>query len=189
MNSLLYDKNSRYNSVDNTNIVFFTPNQIKDMDIGFDLSMFKDDEMDRLFPFLVDTLKEMVKETTLGDRNGSDVEFPVENSDTKVFVCIEINGKFCKLQTEEWDITNNFRGLPCHLQVKVFQRLLAEQQITLDDLAAEDIDNSVYKKLVVNDISGMQLYQRKLDYLDRTLERQSKDKAMLKRKERVISNL
>ena len=90
---------------------------------------------DDLFPFLVDSLKEMVKETTVGATNGSDIRFPVDDSDCGVYLCININGKFCKLQSEEWDITNNFKGLPPHIQIKLFQRLISEGQITLDDLA------------------------------------------------------
>lgn len=186
---LLYDKNSRYNSIDNTNIVFLTPNQVKDMDIGFDMSMFKPDEYDTLFPFLADTLKEMIKETTLGDKNGSEIQFIVENSDCRVFMCIEINGKLYKLQSEEWDVTNNFHGLPCNTQIKLFQRLIAERKITLDDLAAEDIDTEVYKKLVINDISGVQLCDRKLKEIDNILNIQDKDRQMTKRKERVINSL
>lgn len=186
---IMYDLKSRYNNIDNTNIIFLTPNQVFDLDIGFDKKVFKEDEYDDLFPFLVDTLKEMIKETTIGDINGSEIECPVENTDCKVFICIEINGKLCKLQSEEWDITNNLRGLPCHIQIKVFQRLITEGQITLDDLAAEDIDNNVYKKLVLNDISGVQLCRDKIAQIDKILEEQSKNKEMMKRKERVISNL
>lgn len=186
---LFYDEKSRYNSVDNTKIVFLTPNQIKDMDIGFDISMFKPDEYEVLYPFLVDVLTQMIKETTIGDSNGSEIQLTAENSECKVFICIQINGKLCKLQNEEWDITNNFRGLPCHVQIKLFQRLLMEHQITLDDLAAEDIDTEVYKKLVINDLSGFQIYKKKLKELEEIVEKQSKDKQMIKRKERVINSL
>lgn len=180
---------SRYNTLDNENIVFLTPNQVKEMDIGLDISQFKSDEMNNLFPFLVDTLKEMVKETTIGEKNGNTIELPVENGDCKVFLCAEINGKLCKLQMEEWDIYNNLKGMPVHIQVKVFQRLLSEGQITLEDLAAEDIDNSVYKKLVLNDIQGVQLCQKKIEYIDKTVKEQRKDKDMIKRREKVINNL
>ena len=76
-NSILFDPNSRYNNIDNKNIIFLTPNQVRELDIGFDLSHFKEDEFDDLFPFLVDSLKEMVKETTIGATNGSDIKFSV----------------------------------------------------------------------------------------------------------------
>lgn len=56
-NSILFDPNSRYNNIDNKNIIFLTPNQVRELDIGFDLSHFKEDEFDDLFPFLVDSLK------------------------------------------------------------------------------------------------------------------------------------
>lgn len=189
MSNLLYDENSRYNNIDNTKIVFLTPKQVFDLDIGFDTSMFKPDEYDDLFPFLVDTLENMVRETTLGDVNGSDVSLPVENGDCKVFVCIEINGKLCKLQSEEWDVTNNFRGLPTWAQIKTFQRLLMEKQITLEDLAAEDIDNGVYKKLVVNDLNGAQLCKEKIEKIREIYDEQCKDKSMVRKKERIINNM
>lgn len=186
-NSILFDPLSRYNNVDNTNIIFLTPNQVGELDIGFDMKSFKDDEKDDLFPFLVDSIKEMIRETTIGAQNGSIIEFPTDTC--KVYICIEINGKLCKLQREEWDITNNFRGLPFTSQVKLFQRLLIEHQITLDDLAAADIDDGVYRKLVANDIDGIGAYTEKIHKIDRILEKQNKDKAMIRRKERVIESL
>lgn len=188
-NSILFDPKSRYNNIDNTNIIFLTPNQVRELDIGFDLSYFKQDEFDDLFPFLVDSLKEMVKETTVGATNGSDIKFPVGESTCGVYFCINVNGKMCKLQSEEWDITNNFKGLPTNTQIKLFQRLIAEGQITLDDLATADIDNDVYKRLVANDLDGVHACTRKIQYLDKVLEEQSKNKAMMKRKERVIESL
>lgn len=188
-NSILFDPNSRYNNIDNKNIIFLTPNQVRELDIGFDLSHFKQDEFDDLFPFLVDSLKEMVKETTVGATNGSDIRFSVGDSECGVYLCISINGKLCKLQSEEWDITNNFKGLPPHIQIKLFQRLISEGQITLDDLATADIDNTVYKKLVANDLDGVSACTRKIQQLDKILEEQSKNKAMIRRKERVIESL
>lgn len=189
MNSIFYDINSRYNNIDNTKIVFLTPSQVIELDIGFDDNIFKEDEYDDLFPFLVDTLENMVRETTLGDTNGSEIAMPVENSNSHVFVCIEINGKLCKLQSEEWEITNNLRGLPKWVQIKTFQRLITEKQITLDDLAAEDIDNDVYKKLVVNETIGVQLCQEKIEKIHRIYEEQCKDKALVKKKEHIINNM
>ena len=180
---------SRYKDLDNENIVFFTPKQVEEMDIGLDMSQFSSSEMNTLFPFLADTLKEMVKETTIGEKNGDTIKLPVENGDCVAFICVEINGKLCKLQTEEWDVYNNLKGMPINVQVKVFQRLLSEGQITLDDLAAEDIDNSVYKKLVLNDIRGVQLCQEKIALIDKAVKEQKKDKEMTKRREKVINNL
>lgn len=184
-NSIFFDPKSRYNNVDNNNIVFLTPNQVKDFDIGLDLSTFRSDELDDLFPFVVDTLKEMVKETTLGDMNGSEIEYIVENSDCKAYLCIEVNGKLCKLQSEEC----SGKSIPTSLQIKIFQRLLSEGQITLDDVACEDIDNEVYKKLVVNEISGVQVCKQKLDKIDSIVKEQQKDKSMTNRKSAVLKSL
>lgn len=186
---LLYDPKSRYNDIDNTKIVFLTPKKVDELDIGFNISTFKQDEWEDTFPFLVDTLKNMVRETTIGDINGSEIAIATENSDCKVYICVEINGKLCKLQTEEWDLTNNFRGLPLYVQVKLFQRLLSENQITLEDLAAEDIDNSVYKKLVINDTVGVQLCKEKIEEIDQIYTQQCSDSKMVKMKERIINNM
>lgn len=188
-NSIFFDPKSRYNNIDNKNIIFLTPNQVRELDIGFDISQFKPDEMDDLFPFLVDSIKEMIKETTVGAVNGSEIKFPVGDSDCGVYFCVSINGKLCKLQSEEWDITNNFRGLPPHIQIKLFQRLIAEGQVTLDDLATADIDNTVYKKLVANDLDGVQACTRKIQQIDKIVKEQSKNRAMIRRKERVIKSL
>lgn len=188
-NSLFYDMNSRYNNVDNTKIVFLTPQQIFDLDIGFNTSMFKSEEYQDLFPFLVDTLENMVRETTIGETNGSEIAFSTENGDCKVYICVEINGKLCKLQREEWEITNNLRGLPLWVQVKTFQRLLREKQITLDDLAAEDIDNDVYKKLVVNDLSGAELCEEKIRKIHQIYAEQCNDKVMVRKKEKIVNNM
>lgn len=176
INSLLFDPNSRYNQVDESKIVFITPTQLAKLDIGFPIEEnFKPDEYDSQFPLVLGTLKEMVKETTLGDKNGSEIQFPIENSQCIAFICISINGKLCKLQREEWDVTNNFHGMPIHTQIKVFQRLISEGQITLQDLAAADIDNNVYKKLVVNDLTGVQTCQEKIEYLEKLWKEQSED--------------
>lgn len=174
--SLFFDPNSRYNNIDETKVVFLTPNHLIDLDIGFPIEEnFKPDEYDSQFPLLLDTLKEMVKETTIGDINGSEIQFPIENSQCVAFICISVNGKLCKLQREEWDMTNNFHGIPIHSQVKVFQRLISEGQITLQDLAAADIDNEVYKKLVVNDLTGVQSCRSKIENLEKIWKEQSKN--------------
>lgn len=186
--SLFYDPNSRYNNIDNTKIVFLTPNQLLDLDIGFPIeTTFKPDEYHQKFPILLDTLKEMVKETTLGEINGSEIAFPIKNSNCKAFICISINGKLCKLQTEEWDITNNLRGMPINIQTKAFQRLISERQITLEDLAAEDIDDSVYKKLVVNELVGAQVCKDKIEQLNKIWEEQKENTQLSKKRQKILS--
>ena len=185
--SLFYDPNSRYNHVDNTKILFLTPNQLNDLDIGFPIqSTFNQDEYDTQFPILLDTLKEMVKETTLGEINGSEIGIPIEGSTCKTFICISINGKLCKLQSEEWDINDNLHGMPIYAQVKVFQRLISEGQITLQDLAAEDIDNSVYKKLVVNELTGSQMCKEKIEQLDKIWDEQKKNIQLSKKRQKIL---
>ncbi len=177
--------NNRYTNVDNENMVFLTPNQVKDLDIGLDLNVFSPDELDTLFPFVVDVLKEMIKETTVGEQNGDFMSLPVENSGIKVQLLISINGKLCEIQSEE--IVNGQVRL-CE-QVKLFQRLLSQGSITLEDLAAEDIDNDVYKKLVVNEIEGANLCKLKIEQIDSWVKEQKNNPFMAKRKENVLKNL
>ena len=76
-NEFFYDEKSRYNGVDNSKIIFLTPNQLEELNIGMDTSIFREDEMEEQFPFLLDSLEQMVKETTLGDVNGSEIELPI----------------------------------------------------------------------------------------------------------------
>lgn len=188
--TLFYDEKSRYNSVREDEIIFLTPKQLIDLDVGFPIQEnFQKSEYDTQFPILLGTLKEMVKESTIGAVNGSDIVIPVENSECKVYICISINGKLCKLQSEEWDICNNLKGLPVERQIKVFQRLIMEKQITLEDLAHEDIDNSVYKALVVNELEGALIYQQKIQYLEEIYKNQLKDKNLLDKKQKILSDI
>ena len=187
MSNLFFDPKSRYNNVESDEILFLTPTQLQELDIGFPVpETFKQDEFSDKFPVYLNTLKEMVKETTIGDINGSEISIPVENSTSKVFICISINGKLCKLQSEEWMVTDNLHGMPVHTQLKVFQRLISQGQITLDDLAAEDIDNNVYKQLVANDISGARICKDKIEKLNAIWEQQKNDKTLSKMRQKVL---
>lgn len=187
---LFYDPKSRYNNINDKKIIFLTPNQLTDLDIGFPVeTTFHPEEYNQQFPIMLDTLKEMVRETTLGERNGSEIAIPIEGSNCRAFICISINGKLCKLQSEEWCVTDNLHGMPIQTQIKVFQRLISEGQITLEDLAAEDIDNSVYKKLVVNELSGALICKEKIEKLDNLWEEQKKDNELSKKLQKVINNM
>ena len=182
----MYDVNSRYNDndIDQRNIVFMTPTQALELNIGIENS-WDEDEMDTEFPFVVDVLKEMIKETTIGATNGSMVYAPVDDSLASVFVCVQIHGKLCKLQNGEWNETTGWHGLSKANQLKTFQRLLSLGEITLDDLAAEDIDNDIYKTLVANDINGVEICHEKLSYIDRLVEEQRGNKSYIKKLQRV----
>ena len=174
--------------MNNSEIVFLTPSQLKDLNIGFPLKgAFKEDEFSDTFPFILSELKSIAKENIIGKNNGSEISISVENSCCKAFICISVNGKLCKLQSEEWMINNNFHGLPVETQVKVFQRLISQGQITLDDLATEDIDDSVYKQLVVNDLCGEELYQEKIKELDKIWEEQKNNKTFTKLRKTLSS--
>lgn len=188
--ALFYDEKSRYNNVKPDDFIFLTPAELIDLDIGFPVKeYFQKIEYSTQFPIIFDALKEMIKETTIGAINGSDISIPVENSNCKVYICICINGKMCKLQSEEWDICNNLKGLPVEKQIKTFQRLIMEKQITLEDLACEDIDNSVYKALVVNELEGALICKQKIEHLEEIYKNQLKDKSLLDKRQKILSNI
>lgn len=189
--SIWYDPNSRYNNVNNENIIFLTPRQLQEMDIGIDMNAYREDEMDDIFPVLVDTLREMITETTIGGvDNGSEISIKVDGSELcTAHIVLDINGKLCKLETEEWDILSNLKGLPVEKQVKTFQRLISQRKITLDDLAAVDIDNEVYKKLVINEAEGFEVWKEKIHKLDAIIEEQEKSERFKKLKKAVINSL
>lgn len=158
------DVNSRYGkygNIDESRLIWVTPRFLEELDIGWDMSIYTERDMDTEFPVYLSVLYEMIKETTIGETNGSEVTYPVEGSDLKVYVCVEIRGKLHKLQNEEWDRLGMVKYLPKEVQVKTFQRLIMEHQTTVDELAAEDIDNDVYKKLVVNEMYAPFLRQEK----------------------------
>lgn len=157
----MYQDSSRYGTIDSNFCVFVTPKQVAALNIGLNLSDYTGCE-DDVQPFVVDSLVEMAREHILGAKNGGLYRFPVEKASCCVTLCLDINGKLCRLQCEELEWPNPFHGLPLSTQVKTFQRLLNEKQITLDDLAAADIDLEVYKQLCINDAEGEEIWQRTL---------------------------
>ena len=188
-NSVFYDPKSRYNNIDNNKVVFLTPNQLDDLDVGFPKKTFcNEKDNDKPFPFLLETIKEMIMETTLGEINGSEIEFNIEDSNCKAYICVEINGKLHKLQREEWDIHNNFHGIPLCSQIKVFQRLIKEGKITLKDLETDDINTDVYKKLVINELNGSQICKEKLEKINKIWEEQ-KTNLELENKRKMLKSL
>lgn len=157
----MYDSESRYHDMDYSFCVFVTPRQVQALGIGFDISDYQGCE-DDVQPFVVDALVEMAREHLLGAKNGSCYRFPVEKAACCVTLCLDINGKLCRLQREELDGQNPLRGVPLANQVKMFQRLLSEQRISLDDLAVADVDLGVYKELCVNSTEGEDKWQEVL---------------------------
>ena len=164
MNAIYQDTDSRYTDVDNNFCVFVTPRQVSDLGIGLPLIDYKGCE-DDVQPFVVDSLVEMAREYILGAKNGKFYRFPVENSSCCVTLCLDINGKLCRLQREELGWPSPFTGLPLSSQVKTFQRLLNEKRIDLSDLAAADVDLEVYKQLCINDTEGEEIWQRTLNQI------------------------
>lgn len=134
--------------------------------------------MDEPHLFNFTYLKERLREQTLGSYNGGDILLPVNGvpeSRCRISICIEIGKKAFRLQHEEFDIyqipnrVGGFmNGLRVRDQVKVFQRLISEGKITLEDLEKIGIDMDVYKKLVVNQLKGQEIFEcgvKVLEYL------------------------
>lgn len=179
--------NSRYENVDNTNIVFLTPRKVLGMNIGVE-NTWDEDEMDSEFPFLVDVLKEMIKETTVGEENGRYITSQVEKSKAVLCICLKVNNKLVPLQYEELGMVP-LPPLTKENQVKTFQRLLLNKQITLDDLAAADIDDDVYRRLVANDINGTAMMLNKMAELDRIVENQKNSNRYKKKVKDTIKKM
>lgn len=155
---MLLPDNQRDN-IDDGFCVFVTPRQVAKLNIGLDLRDYQGCE-DDVQPFVVDVLVDMARERIFGANPGDEYQFPVENSDACcVTLCLDINGKLCRLQRDEIEGINLMQGLPLSRQVKTFQRLLNERRITLNDLAVADIDLEVYKQLCIMDYDGEDIWQ------------------------------
>ena len=174
------DSNSAYNSSDPDKQVIMTPRQLIDLNIGFPKDAYPEEDWDMPILWRYDDLIEMVRETTLGTHNGSDIALPVENANCTACICLDINGKLCKLHVEEWNMHTPFNGLPVDKQVRVFQRLLSEGQINMDDLAVADIDNNVYKKLTINEVAGSEEFMEKVAVIDKAYNKSLKKVKNLK---------
>ena len=153
------DEQANYEyTIDEDFLVFTTPKAVYDLHIGLDLWGYQNNA-DVVQPFVVDGLVEMATEYILGsDHNGHYLRFPVEGANCFVTICLEINGKLCKLQSEELRPADFFK-LPIKNQVKTFQRLLNEKRITMEDLCNADIDLGVYKQLCINESESYEIYE------------------------------
>lgn len=151
-------------------VVILSPEELASFDVGCPLmdgheGFYFGGCEDIHWGFVYNAIVDMIVESTVGESDGHDLEFPVCKSNCKVFLCIEINGKLCKVQDSEWDGSKTIGKMPVSVQLRLYQRLLKSGQITLEDLAAEDIDNTIYKRLVINEIEGKKLCEEKLKRL------------------------
>ena len=158
-----YELEGSLSSQTGVEIVFTKPQNIIDLDIGYTEENFRGDDLNTPYPFSVDELCSEIKHTTIGVEAGREIEFSVPNSQCKVYMVININGIYCKLNTNEWDERWNYGNLKPSEQLALFQRLLNQQQITFQDLEAADIDTWVYKRLCLNEEMGQQLYEEKMN--------------------------
>lgn len=171
-------------------IIFLTPSEIDELGVGINTDiLFNKDEKNEQFPILLESLKSIIKNATIGSVGGSDVCIDVENSNCKIHLCISINGKLYMLQNEEIPFSVQIGSIPTCDQIRIFQRLISEHQITLDDLAADDIDTDVYKTLVINDMIGEDICTKKIEYLENMWEEQQKDPTLAQKSKNIINML
>lgn len=165
-----------------TIVVFATPQEILDLDIGYTSEQFPDEyELDQYLPWDIPSLCQEIRFTTIGVDRGEELKYPIPNSMCEVNVVIKINDKYCKLNEGEWSARNFIHVMTPATQIRVFQRLLNQKLITMHDLEAADIDTEVYKRLLLNEAAGEQLYRKKMARLMIWLDRQ-RDDPILKRK-------
>lgn len=168
-----------------SDIIFLTPNQLYGLDIGFPSDVFQQDELDDLFPFELQTLENIAYDTFLGTQIESPFLVNLEGGNAKIGVVVQVGSKACFLAQQECPPSILSGCVPPENQVAIFQRLISEGQLTLDDLAAADIDNNVYKQLVINSIYGAGLCQEKIDQLHSWWEEQQNDPKLTKLAEKI----
>lgn len=147
-------KCSRYRGIDDNFYVFATPLEIREiLKEGFNYKPFKHC-MDVLQPFCIEVLVEIARETMLGTReNGGYLEWRVKGATNVILaMCVEINGKLFKIQSEEYESDNEYLTNSTLTQTKLFQRLIKEKRITVEDLEVADIDIGVYKQILLNNL-------------------------------------
>lgn len=162
-------------------VVFATPQEIIDLDIGLDEMDFNGMDVDEMVPMSVDELSMYARASIYGATNHTEVELSVPNSMCAVNFVICINGKYCKLNTNEWNLRDNFHNMRPATQLILYQRLIMEKQVTLNDIAAADVDVSVYKRLCLNEEIGDQMYREKIARIGTWIERQQADPALMKK--------
>ena len=167
-------------------VVFVTPKELLLANMGFSPETFRVEGigLEDWFQVSVADLYFRAKHYILGNTNGVEISLEVPWTDCVVNFVININGKYCKLNTDEWNVFNNFDNLDTVKQVCLYQRLLSQRIITMHDLEVADISNDVYKQLYLNQEMGDSLFAEKLNYIRKWYKRQFKDAKLLKLVER-----
>lgn len=157
-------------------VVFVHPQWLVDLNVGYSAEKFEHMgfDLDSYAPFDILGIYYDIRDNTVG-AGGYPIDFPVPGSDCSVNFVININGKYCRLNYGEWNLDNNYMNLELASQVKIFQRLLNEGQITFHDLEAAKINTDVYKRLVLNDEMGRDLFDDKVSQLKRWVNQQQND--------------
>ena len=155
-------------------VVFAMPGEVVSLNIGY-MDYDFDVEMDRYMPFSVNELYNSIMATTIGTPCGVELKVEVPYSLCDVYFVIKIGDKYCKLNTDEWNVYHSYANLEPPAQIKLFQRLLCQGQITLDDLKNAKIHEYVMERLILNSEHGEELMQEKLEVVRSWAVRQQKN--------------
>ena len=164
-------------------VVFATARELIGLGIGYTKDVFEPFgvDLDEYQPWSVDSLLYSVEAATIGVKPAGEVAYPVEKSDCKVNVVININGKYCKLNQDEWQGSPTLLGeLRLIDQMSIYRRLLMQGQITFEDLAAADIDNNMYHQLCEIEEMPNEMFTIRMNILDKWIKRQMNDPQLYK---------
>ena len=179
----MHDPDDPFENVDPKKVIFITPQQVIDMNMDYPVEDCYSKELwNKTVPFMYEMLELWARLRFVGGCSGSEIEIElIGDGDISAKVALLINGKVCFLNSSEWDLSNPYENMTKDVQVRTFQRLIAEGQITLEDLEKAGVDTQVYKTLYANTLCGKERYERIKKFIDVTLERQQNDPKMQSR--------
>lgn len=156
----------------NERVIYVSPRQLEDEGIGVPMGM-EGVGPDEKVPVLVDAIEEQLRHSILG--RATSPRLANQQEGFEVAVCVKVGDHFYPLEINEVRYKVRIPVLGTREQVMVFQRLIADKGVSLDELADADISNDVYKELTANSIDGNALYQDKVGRLERIYDEQRND--------------
>lgn len=169
-------------------VLLATQKEVEDLEIGwayFDAPYGGTDYI--VFP--VDELYHSALAYTVGVKSGMEVDFLVPWTWTQVYVVIQVGKKYCKLNHSEWNPRDNFNNLRPPVQVRLFQRLLLQGQIEMDDLYEADVSEEVISKIEEHSQNGEKLFAQKLKVFEKWAERIYKKQSFARLYKSVIGDV
>ena len=159
--------------------VIATVQELVDLNIGYTEESMKAAGLylDEYQPWPTVELIKYISSITVGVDDDEEMMYPVDKSDCVVNVVIQINGKYYKLNANEWTRAIALTGkLKIADQFPIYRRLLYQKQLTLQDLAAADIDNNLYLQLCKSEETPDEMWTVRMNTLQKWVERQFTDK-------------